>query len=53
MLSQVQTPVEVTLPLAETGPAALKTHPGYVYDEQVLKGIHPVVPLVVHFELAV
>lgn len=43
----------MTFPFVETGPAALKTHPGYVYEEQVPKGIHPVVPLVVHLELAV
>jgi hypothetical protein len=43
----------VIFPFVKTGPAALETHPGYVYDEHAAKGIHPVVPLVVHLELAV
>jgi hypothetical protein len=43
----------VITPLVKTTPAVFLTHPGYVYDEHAAKGIHPVVPLVVHLELAV
>ena len=49
----MQTPVEIKAPDLYSGPSLLKKHPAYVCVEHAPKAIHPVVPLVVHFELAV
>ena len=54
MVSQVQIPVEVIAPEVKTAPLSLKKHPAYVvYVEQAPIAMHPVVPLVVHFLLAI